>query len=116
MGVNFKSYKQLRDELDQRGGVATVEMTALRQVQGADRLGAQVRGAIIEELRKVGVSHAGEFPQYSEERVRLYVKDSPIGHAISALDEPGEQADERLRELTGGAQRKLEQIRSIVNA
>lgn len=118
---SVKTFKQLRKFATDQGGVVSLHMADLREINGAERLGTGVRDEISRELERNNLGYVGkdgqgkDLPRYSEDPVRIYVRGSAVGQFIEALADVGEGGDERLRELTGQAANKLDRIRTILD-
>lgn len=114
-----KTFDEIQQEVNDNGGVITIEASQLREAQGAGRLTERINGEISESLRRRGLGHV---PFYSEdlptsqyERVRVYDATSALGKIIEAAHTPGEDEDNTLREgVDGEAAGLLSQIRALV--
>ena len=113
---DLKDYDDLREYVDELGGVATVGMLLLRDLHGAGKLGVHVRAGISNELKKVGLAHAPEeLPGYQYDAVRLYVMGSAAGQLIEAVLEPSADLDERIREAANDTSTEiLTKVRELV--
>ncbi|CAM5574481.1 hypothetical protein [Streptomyces coeruleorubidus] len=113
MDVN---YEELRESLTASRGLRTVAMGILRDIEGAGRLGIQVREAISRSLESHGMGHfPGELPSSQHDQVRLYLLGSPIADVVKAVLSPTPKGDEALRSINdAGAQEQLRQIGEIV--
>jgi hypothetical protein len=98
--VNNNGYSELYNKLELRGGVMTCEMSVLRDIHGAGKLGINVVEKISEELGQRGISH---FPRYlplnQNDKVRLFKRRSPLGELIAAVIAIDERSDDKLRDI-----------------
>ena len=110
------SYKDLRETVANDGGLHTTTMEVLKDLEGAGRLGVNVRWRISRELASHGMGHLpAELPANQWEEVRLYLHGTPVADAVAAVLDPSDKGDEILRSLAAEeAQEKLAQIREIV--
>jgi hypothetical protein len=110
------NYEGLRDSVRANGGLHTVDMGTLRDIQGAGRLGVHVRDAITHSLESHGMGHIpGELPSNQYDEVRLYLLGSPIADIVKAVLSPSSKGDEALRGMGSfEAQERLRQVREIV--
>ena len=114
--ARFGDYDAVKAELDGVGGVMTVLMSDLRDVNGSGRLGPYVVEAISKQLASRGIGHfPGDLPQNQWEKVRIFGLGSQVADLYSLLNDLSEDGDEKLREYgAGNAKEKLDQIRQIV--
>lgn len=110
------SYEELREAVAANGGLDTIDMGTLRDVQGAGRLGVHVRDAITRSLESHGLGHFPlELPANQYDEVRLYLLGSPIADIVKAVLSPSMKGDESLRTVASSeAQEQLRQVREIV--
>jgi hypothetical protein len=113
MAVN---YEELRQTVAAEGGLHTVDMGTLRDIQGAGRLGIHVRDSITRSLESHGMGHIpGDLPSNQYDEVRLYLLGGPIADIVKAVLSPSAKGDEALRAVGGSeAQEQLRMIREIV--
>lgn len=109
------SYEDLRKAVANDGGLHTTTMDVFKDLEGAGRLGVNVRARISRELASHGMGHfPADLPANQWETVRLYLLGSPIADVVAAVRRPGEKGDEILRSVASSdAQEKLRQIRDI---
>jgi len=114
--MKFESFEELRDTVQESGGVLTISMEDMRDAHGAGRLGVHVRSAISKGLQGLGLGHyPPELPAYQEQYVRVYRLGSPIADLIDAVIEPSPGRDEYLRRAVGGdAEATLAKVRELV--
>jgi hypothetical protein len=112
------NYEGLRESLTANSGLRTVAMGTLRDIEGAGRLGVQVRETISRSLESHGMGHfPGELPSNQHDHVRLYLLGSPIADVVKAVLGPTLKGDDALRGIgDSGAQEQLRQIREIVGS
>ncbi|MER6076977.1 hypothetical protein [Streptomyces sp. NPDC001833] len=110
------SYEELRESVQANRGLRTVAMGTLRDIEGAGRLGIQVRDAISRSLESHGMGHfPAELPPNQHDQVRLYLLGTSIAEVIKAVLNPSLKGDESLRGIgDAGAHEQLRQIREIV--
>ncbi len=117
IGTRVSSMDELRDLVDQNGGVLTTTMEVLRDAYGKGRLGIHVRDGIHKSLSGLGLGHYPlTLPEYQEKRIRLYRHGTPVGDLIEAvLDVEGLDRDDQLRRAVGGDDSEIiRQIRELV--
>jgi hypothetical protein len=115
-GVTLADLEDLKAAVEGSGGVQTFPMDVVRDAYGAGRLGIHVRTNITRALQGMGLGHYPPvLPDSQYERVRIYKLGTPVSDLISAVLTPGEDGDERIRELsTGTANETLERVRELV--
>jgi hypothetical protein len=116
MAKNLNSYNDVKAAVEAAGGVLTLEMGVLREINGSGRLGPYVIDAISRELAGKGLGHEpSPLPQLQYEPVRLFQLGSPIAEIHSLVKDVNKDNDEKLREFgSGEAVKKLNAIRQIV--
>lgn len=108
--MKFGNYNELLSEVKASGGVLTIGMAALRNLQGAGKLGSRVIEEIEAELEKRGLRHLPEqLPTSQDDSVRVFVSGGQIGKLIEAAHEVGFAADEILRAYADAAGERLRQ-------
>ena len=112
----FESLSDVKQEVENRQGVLTIPMEAVRVAYGARRLGSQVRENISKELKGLGLGHYPvDLPVYYHEVVRIYKLGSPVADLIDAVLTPSEAHDSEIREaVQSEATTVLNQIREWV--
>jgi len=112
----LKSYEDVKLAVAEAGGVLTMGMETLRNVNGSGRLGPYVIEAISKGLAAQGLGHyPAALPQSQYEQARLFELGSQIAELHRCVVDVNSDDDEKLRELgTGDATRKLNEIRQIV--
>ena len=115
--IEFKTFKELSDLVDERQGVVTCKMEHLRDAAGAQKLGKHVVAGISDELAKRGLRHYPEdLPLVQWESARIYRVGSPTGKLIAAvldIDDAGSNAE--IRRMAGGDDaERIQRIRQIV--
>jgi len=89
------------DRLTTNGGVETIWMRELKELNGGMKLGSNVRSRIEEHLAYRRIGFVGEtLPNDENASVRLFLKGSPVARLIEAVERKGAAADEELRELS----------------
>lgn len=111
-------YDELREKVEQNGGVLTVTMGTLRDAHGAGKLGSTVRENITKELRSRGLDHAyDELPAYQHDKVRIWLMGSPAGSLIEAVVNESADSDKVIREaVQSDAADVLDKVRELVCA
>ena len=114
--ISFNSYENLRQLVDDEGGLVLTTMEALRDVHGVGKLGVHVRKAIHDNLEGQGLGHLPlDLPTYQHEEVRIYKLGSPIAKVVNAVVRPSEAGDDVLRQSVGSdAQLLLTKIKELV--
>lgn len=115
----METFEQIKDEVDNNGGIITIEAWRLRDAAGAGRLTQRINVNISDGLRQRGLGHvpfrAEDLPTYQNGQVRVFDSTTAVGKVIQAAHETGENNDEILREsVDGGAANILEQVRVLV--
>lgn len=112
------TYDELRQEVEDSGGVKTVDMGTLRDAHGAGKLGSTVRANITKELRSRGMNHSsGDLPSYQHEMVRIWLMGSPAGDLIEAVLNETQDADQIIRDaVETNASDTLDKVRELVCA
>lgn len=114
--MRYNSLTELKNAVQTNGGVMTVDVADIRDAYGAQRLGSQVREEVIRRLKSLGLEHRPKtFPHYQEERVRLFIKDSPPGRLIRDVEHIAPAADRRIR-AAAARDGVIQQIRELVGA
>ena len=94
------TYEKLAAKVSNYGGVLTMQMSELRDIHGAIRLGANVVAGISESLSDQGLGHfPQELPLEQSYTVRVYKKIHQVGRIIEACLQPGEKSDKVLRSM-----------------
>lgn len=104
MGKVPMTWDEIKKQVEEAGGVVTLTMAALRDAEGAGKLGVHVRSNISRRLAAMGLGHVPtELPANQHERVRVYKRGTPVGDLIEAALNPGERNDESLLRTSGQA-------------
>jgi hypothetical protein len=84
-------------------------------IVGRERSAKNIRTGIAKILNDNRIGIIGEIPSSKHESVRLFDLDLPSGQLYEALQIPGNEQDERLRELIDhDSRQKLDKIRAIL--
>jgi hypothetical protein len=112
----YQDFDELEEEVKNSGNVLSIQMSTLRNLQGAGRLGPYVVEQISRELAKRGLGHYPEdLPEQQWEWVRIFKLGSNVADLIRASMNIGEKEDEKLRELASDdATDTLNRIRQLV--
>ncbi len=113
------TWDEIKDEVDENGGVITVYAWRLREAQGAGRLTLRINGQISDSLAARGLGHVpfevAKLPTNQNDLVRIYDRTKPLGKVIESAHVPGDDHDERLREaINDEAVDILRQVRDLV--
>lgn len=82
----FSAWTELLGAVESNNGVYQVSMETLRQLEGAQRLGPNVLGAIKGRLSTLGFGHLPtELPSRGGDRVILYRVGTPASDTIDAI-------------------------------
>lgn len=107
----------LKQSLREADGIKSVSVDSLLKIIGRERAASNIRKSFAEMLRENRIGVLGEIPATKYESVRLFDLDLPSGELYSDLQTPGDEQDERLRELVDrDCRQKLRQIRILVCA
>ena len=109
-------WQELREEVEARGGLLTVDMKRLRKLDLSGRLGPFVVQSIARELKSVGLRHT-KLGDQQFDQVRLVVADGPADKLLNAALHRGEAEDRVLRQaLKGGREYKefADQVRELI--
>lgn len=114
--MRYARLEDIRDAVEENGGVLTLSMEELRDAHGAERLGVNVRSAITSRLRKLGLNHQPYvLPAYQEDTIRLYLADSAVAKLLQAVSHTGPRWDKVLREAANSdASEVLHKVRELV--
>jgi hypothetical protein len=112
----YTSFDELGKAVSSEGGILTLPMWQLRDLNGSGRLGPYVVEAISKELAARGLGHfPSDLPQSQWDKVRVFRLGSTIAEIISLVINVDETKDDRLREITSNeAAEKLQLVRRIV--
>ena len=114
--VKFGSLQQVKDAVEEHGGILTVRMLALREAHGAERLGSLVRDEIATRLQQLGLAYQPDpLPRYQEEEARLYTRDGKVAELINAARQVGPRHDAVLRQAAGNTSAEIiDRIRELI--
>jgi len=120
----FKTFEELKQHVEAAGGLLTVTMGALRDAQGASKLGKYVVEGIGDNLAKQGLKfYPDEMPLLQYECVRVYTDGTAISKLFEAVQtlnywddmEANYAADLVIRDMVDGeAQEILRQVKQLV--
>jgi len=113
---NLKTYEDLRKQVTEDGGVYGTTAQALRDIEGAGRLGSTVRAEISQKLAAHGMRHLpADLPQYQEQEVIVYLATGTVAAVVNAVLNPSVSTAKVLRQLAdSNAQETLDKIRQLV--
>lgn len=121
--TKYSDMKDVATAVEENGNLLTVTLLELRTALGYNRLGVRVLGFIADGLDGEGL---GYFPEWvldgdqngaprAGDVVRVFKKSTSVGEVISAVLEPTNRGDERLREVAGGeGAETLKRIRELL--
>lgn len=91
-------------------------MGELKEIQGAGRLGVNVREAISKALASHGLGHLpADLPANQWEEVRVYKLGTLLSDVVDAVTKPSNKGDEVLRAVSSNdSQETLRKIRELV--
>ncbi|MGO9004375.1 MAG: hypothetical protein ACLQIQ_15515 [Beijerinckiaceae bacterium] len=112
----IKTYEQLHADVVTHNHIRSYEMSVLRDVHGAGKLGTTVIHNISKELALKGLGHFGDLKLNQWERVKIYNKVSTIGKIIAALHDDDPKADEFLQTISDARDRArtIERLKELV--
>lgn len=115
---SFANLDKLKDTVEQKDGILSLEMWKLRDAYGAERLGVNVRSNISKELMSRGLDHYPKpLPEYQEDSIRVFKQGTLVADLIKALEVPTLNGDKLLRKIAdGGAQKTLDKISELLEA
>ena len=115
-GNEVKSMEEVRELVNQKGGVLTTTMEVLRNAYGKGRLGIHVLAGIDSSLAGLGLGHyPPALPDSQEKPIKLYRKGTPVGNLIEAVLGMEQCRDEQLRTAAAGDDASIiKQIRELV--
>jgi hypothetical protein len=87
----------LREVVDERGGVYTIPMMAIRDFVGAKRITRRKCDELSEQFDKHGLIAVPALEPDQNQQVRLIVADSQVADLLKAINEPDDRTDEVLR-------------------
>lgn len=115
--IGIEAWKEIKNQVEQNGGVATVAMEKLRNAHGSAKSGKHVRTEISKQLNEIGLGHIPEqLPAYQDELVRLYKRGTPVGNLIDTVLKPGTQNDHNLQNVVGSPATRRKLRRPVVQA
>src|ERR1700722_5374149 len=89
---------ELRDQLEQNGGVVTLRMKELKTLSGAQRLGHRIREQLEDALHTAQIGFFPDpLPASENDSVRIYELGTELAELIEAVRTLDEDADEQLR-------------------
>jgi hypothetical protein len=111
------TYDELRDAVEDSGGLYVTHMAELRDIRGAGRLSTGICAAISDDLASYGLGHLPEdLPTSQWGEARIYRLGSPIASVVTAILDPSEAGDKTLRSLAEDNPREiLQRIRELVS-
>lgn len=111
------TYDELRDAVEESGGLHLIQMAVLRDIRGAGRLSTGICAAISDDLAAHGMGHLpAELPTAQWAEARIYRLGTPIAAVVSAVLNPSAAGDKSLRSLAQDDPRRiLQQIRALVS-
>jgi len=113
----MSNFDEIRERVTANNDVLTLRMEELRDAFGVRRLGPHVCDEISQKLKGVGLGHTPELEPDGWLNVRLYRLGTPVAAVIAAVENPGADGDNRLRELgTNEPAQVIDQIRALVCA
>jgi hypothetical protein len=108
-------FDDINNQVDDDGGITSVQMANLRDAAGWERLTERALGNIEDHLRQRGL---GVFPELSGNRyedVRIYRLGTPLGRLVAAVLTPTLDGDELLKEIGNNrASELLTKVRDLV--
>ena len=108
----MRTFDILVEELKINGGVKTYVMEDLFVIHGTSKPDAQVLQEIMNSLDRRAIEFYPELSTRPESRVRLYLKDSPIGTVYDAVLHCSIEGDVLLRAWSNTTHRE-KQIQTI---
>ena len=112
--MSAEFWEQVRDRVENCGGVWKTSMRDLRNAHGRQKLGRHVRAGIGWQLRGQGLAHyPTELPGYQDGLVWIYAEGSPFANRINAILDPSEETAEQLSRWMG-AEAALANVRELV--
>jgi hypothetical protein len=120
MGIvrrELPTFEMLKQELRESDGIKTISVERLLVIMGRERAASRIRESLREELEGYRIGFLGDIPASKYGYVRLFDLDLSSGVLYRDLLTPGDEQDERLRELIDhDCRKKLRMIQSIVYA
>ena len=101
-GLSVATYEEVRDAVEDAGGVLRVVMWLLRDIEQAGRLGVHVRASISRRLDGLGLAHLpADIPSEQNAIITLYKRGTPAAAVIDAVyrDGSSKAAEVALRRL-----------------
>ncbi len=104
----YTGMSEVGDAVDENGGLLAVSLGELREALGYNRLGVRVLGQIATSLAGEGLGYFPEWvltdqnpaPRYGDV-VRVFRKGTGVAEVVTAVLEPTDRGDERLKEIAG---------------
>lgn len=115
------NFNELLAEVKANGGVLTIGMWALRNMQGAGKLGKRVIEDIERELDNRGLRHLpATLPTSQDDPVRVFIGTGRIGKLIEAAHDVSPGADDVLRRHADAAaetlRERIEEVMKLADA
>jgi len=114
--MDFKDYDELVRAVDSNDGVLTCEMSTLRDVHRAGKLGVHVVASISSELDSRGLGHhPAQLPVNQWEKAKLFRRNTPAGDLIRAALSLDPKSDDVVRAFArNSANDIIKKIRELV--
>ncbi|MBP2304760.1 hypothetical protein GBZ48_10520 [Azospirillum melinis] len=115
--VEFSTYEELDNLIDENNGVVSCNMRSLRDCYNVAKLGVHVARQISRDLNNRGLGHFPEdLPINQWDRVRVFKKASKLGAIIESLSSLDEESDDILREVNGGnGDETLRKVKAMID-
>ncbi len=110
------AWSELRQRVEDEGGVTTVTMAELRDIHQVRKLGVHVRENISKQLGSEGLGHIpSELPPNQENEVRLYRLGTAIAELCGAVTNPGAANDAKIRSAVGnGGPSLIDRLKELI--
>lgn len=110
------SWSELKQKVEDDGGVTTLNMAELRDIHKVKKLGVHVRDNISQQLRSVGLGHIPvELPSNQENEVRLYGLGTDIAKLCDAVIRPGAANDATIRSaVSNGGPGLIDRLKELI--
>lgn len=115
---DIQNRRDLKEYIETKGGVASVEMWIVRNAHGHDRLGKHVRHKIAQDLAGAGLNYyheSGEMPDDQRALLRIYKQGTRAAEIIEAVLSVSFASDATIRGAAADESKDtLETIRKLI--
>jgi hypothetical protein len=101
MDVEFETFEELAEAVQENGGLVECVMYQLRDTAGWDRLTNRMLVDIEDQLSQKALGYfPWPMPQGRRDEVRIYKRGTKVGNIVEAVLKPADHKDDLLREVS----------------